>query len=66
MDFPVHFTGTARNLGSAILVVNMVFSDYAKQRIVFYYNQRLKTPAISRRLSEEGIKASRVGVYKFL
>ena len=44
----------------------MVFSDYTKQRIVFYYHRRLKPPSISRRLSEEGITASRVGIYKFL
>ena len=46
--------------------VNMVFSDYAKQRILCYYNQRLKAPSISKCLAEEGIKASRVGVHKFL
>ena len=66
MEFQLQFTGIAKNLGFATPVVNMVFSDYAKQRIIFYYNQRLKAPAISRRLAEEGIKASRVGVHKFL
>lgn len=44
----------------------MVFSEYTKQRIVFYYHQGLKAPSISSRLREEGITASRVGVFKFL
>ena len=66
VEFQLQFTGIAKNLGSATPVVNMVFSDYTKQRIICYYNQRLKAPAISRRLAEEGIKASRVGVHKFL
>ena len=46
--------------------VDMVFSDYTKQRIVFYYQQGLKAPSIASRLSEEGITASRVGIFKFL
>ena len=44
----------------------MVFSDYIKQRIVFYYHGRLKPPTIARCLSEEGITASRMGIHKFL
>jgi len=34
----------------------MVFSDYTKQRIIFYYQQGLKPPKISSLLDEEGIK----------
>ena len=33
---------------------------------MFYYHRRINPPTISRRLSEEGITASRVGIYKFL
>ena len=39
----------------------MVFSDYAKQRIIFLS----ATPAIAKILHEEGIKASRGGVLKY-
>ena len=45
----------------------MVFSEYTKQRILFYYyNQGLAPPAISAMLSQEGIVASRRGILKFL
>ena len=44
----------------------MVFSDYTKQRIVFYYNQGLKPPTISSLLDQKGIKVSRRGILKFL
>ena len=44
----------------------MVFSDYTKQRVIFYHHRGLKPPTISSHLQEEGITASRVGIYKFL
>ena len=55
-----------RKCKSAVVVVNMVFSDYTKQRILYYYTQRLKAPSISKYLADEGITASRVGVHKFI
>ena len=44
----------------------MVFSEYTKQRIIFYYNRGLSPPTISNRLLDEGINASRRGILKFL
>ena len=44
----------------------MVFSDYVKQRILFYHDQGCRAPTIANKLEEEGIKASRRGVAKFL
>ena len=44
----------------------MVLSTYAKQRILGLSEQGHKAPTIARLLREEGIKISRVAVYKFL
>ena len=45
----------------------MVFSEYTKKQIVFYHQQGLNPATISCALSqEEGIKASRRGITKFL
>ena len=44
----------------------MVFTDYTKQRILLYHNEGSTPPSISRKLMEEGIVASRVGITKFL
>ena len=44
----------------------MVFSDYTKQRIVYYYKEGLKPPSISSRLRQEGINATRCGISRFL
>lgn len=43
----------------------MVFSSYAKQRIVFL-SATHKSPTIAKILHKEGIKASRRGVLKFI
>jgi len=43
-----------------------MLSLYAKQRVVYYYDQGLRAPSITKLLQEEGINVSRVGVYKFL
>ena len=43
----------------------MVFSKYTKQGIV-YLSARHKAPTISKLLKEEGIKASRRGILKFI
>lgn len=43
----------------------MVFSNYTKQRIVFL-SAHYKAPTISKLLKEEGIKASRRGILKFI
>ena len=46
--------------------LDMVFSSYKKQRILYLNSKGLKAPAITRILSEEGMEASRVGTYKCL
>ena len=47
-------------------MIEMVFSDYAKQRIVFYSSKGLLSTSIVKEPRKEGIKASVVGVWKFL
>ena len=44
----------------------MVFSDYIKQRILHHYSKGHKAPTIAKLLQEEQLKASRVGVAKFI
>lgn len=45
----------------------MVFSEYVKLRILYHFNNGLKPYTIVRVLSEEeGIRVSKVGVWKFL
>ena len=44
----------------------MVFSEYVKQRILYYRWSGKNYAEIVRCLSEEGHKATKVGVYKFL
>ena len=44
----------------------MVFTSYKKQRILYYYERRFKPPTIKKKLEEEGLYASKVGIYKFL
>ena len=44
----------------------MVFSEYKLQRILYYSLQGHKAPTISHLLEEEDLRASRVGVAKFL
>ena len=44
----------------------MVFSEYVKQRILYYRRPGKNYAEIVRCLSEEGHKATKVGVYKFL
>lgn len=43
----------------------MVFSDYTKQRILFYHGER-KPPVISHLLDKEGIQVSRRSILNFL
>ena len=45
---------------------NMVYSSYKKQRILYHYFQGVRPPTIAKRLREEGMKASRRGIAKFL
>ena len=47
-------------------MVIMVFSTYKRQRILHHYLQGHKAPTIAKLLREEGLKASRVGISKFL
>ena len=44
----------------------MVYSDYKKQRIVFWRNEGLKAPSICKKLRSEGLSCTREGVHKFL
>ena len=44
----------------------MVLSPYAKQRVVALRSEGLKAPTITKRLRDEGIFVTRVGVHKFL
>jgi transposase len=44
----------------------MVYSTYKLQRILYFYFQGFKAPTISKLLREEKLKASRVGIAKFL
>ena len=51
---------------SPVQTISMVYSDYVKQRILFYRRLGKSYGDISLFLSEEGHKASKLGVYKFL
>ena len=44
----------------------MVYSTYTRQRILHHYLEGHKAPTIASLLREEGVKASRVGISKFL
>jgi len=45
----------------------MAYSEYTKQRILFYwFKGGYKPTAIAEKLAREGIKVSRVGVWKFI
>ena len=45
----------------------MVYTDYIKQLILYhYYNNKYNAPTIAKALREEGLKASRVGIAKFV
>ena len=44
----------------------MVFTDYQKQRILYHYLQGYRAPTICQLLKEEKLRASRVGIAKFL
>ena len=42
------------------------YSDYKKQRIMFWYAKGLRAPSIRHRLAGEGLSATRQGIHKFL
>ena len=44
----------------------MVFSVYTKRRILFFYSQGLLSTAIQKELQKEDIRASVVGIWKFI
>ena len=44
----------------------MVFTDYVKQRILFYHQQGRKSRNIRNLLLGEGLIVSHVGIYRFL
>ena len=58
------FTASVRTLGFCVSAT-MVYSDYVKQRILFYCCLGKSYSDIADCLSEEGHKASKMGVYKF-
>ena len=47
-------------------VDTMVFSDYTKQRILFFHEQGYRPPRISDLLLQEGISASRSGIARLI
>ena len=44
----------------------MVYSNYKKQRILYFYFQGYKPPTITNFLREEGMSVSRRGIAKFV
>ena len=44
----------------------MVYSEYLKERILFFYMQGLKAPSIVQQLREEGLHCTKPGVHEFL
>ena len=44
----------------------MVFTQYEKRRMVFFWKKGYKAPTIAKLLRSEGITASRRGIHKFL
>jgi len=44
----------------------MVFSTYKQQRILVHYSRGYKAPTIAKLLLQENLRASRVGIAKFL
>ena len=48
------------------ITAEMVYTTYVKQRILFYHEQGRKARRIRNLLLNEGIRASDVGIYKFL
>ena len=44
----------------------MTYSKYKQQRIVYFHFQGKKPPEIEKLQAKEGMKASRIGIYKFL
>ena len=57
----------AVNLSSCFhFSVEMVYSSYKRQRILHHYFQGRNAPTIAKLLLEERLKASRVGIAKFL
>ena len=44
----------------------MVYTEFQKQRILFWHSFGLKAPSIKEKLEKEGIRTTRVGVHKFL
>ena len=44
----------------------MVYSSYVKQRILRYWSEGLRAPSIAKKLLEEEVVVTRVGVHKFI
>lgn len=63
---PVALSCPRSLLESAPAQVKMVYSDYVKQRILFYRRLGKSFVQITRCLAEEGHVTTKVGVYKFI
>ena len=44
----------------------MVYSEYCKQRILFWYSKGFKAPTIMQKMHQEGMSCSRQGIYKLI
>ena len=50
----------------SIPTTDMVYSPYLKQRVLYFLSKGYMAPSISQLLKQEGLKASRQGVLKFI
>ena len=57
-----HSNQKTKTAGATIIM----YSDYLRQRIVFYASRNFKSTTIQRLLKEEGLNASVSGILKFL
>ena len=62
----IYIADATRLNNAAKVPNNMVFTDYVKQRILFYHQQGRKSRKIRNLLLGEGIQCSHIGIYLFL
>ena len=46
--------------------MTMSYSDYKKQRIIYWHTKGLRAPLICSKLASEGLPTTRQGIHKFL
>ena len=51
---------------SEFVLVTMPYSDYKKQRIIYWHTKGLRAPLICNKLANEGLPTTRQGIHKFL